>query len=66
MTVYEFYDNTIKSYREDDNGQRLGQFFMNSLSIENNSLYQNIPQSVDCFHDDKLFPKFIEWVYTNW
>lgn len=66
MTVYEFYDNTIKSYREDDNGQRLGQFFMNSLSIENNSLYQNLPESVDCFYDDKLFPKFIEWIYNNW
>ena len=66
MTVHEFYDNTIKSYREDDKGQRMGQFFMNHLYFENNSLYQNLPESVDCFHDDKFFPKFIEWVYNNW
>ena len=66
VTVYEFYDDTIKSYREGDNGQRLGQFFMNALSTKNNSLYQNLPECVDCFYDDKLFLKFIEWVYNNW
>jgi hypothetical protein len=66
MTFEQFYTNTIRSYYEDPNHQRLGQFFMNSLGDYNLELYHSVPECADCFYDDKRFGKFTDWLQDNW
>jgi len=62
MSFSSFYNQTIRSYNQDNKGMRLGQFFMNELARQN----LEVPDDVDCFHNDDRFPDFVAWLSLNW
>lgn len=57
-----FFSKTNSRYLLDSNGQRYGQFFMNEFrkicpTVE-------VPESCDCFYDDKKFREFLGFIST--
>ena len=66
MNFNDFYNNTMRSYHEDNKGMRMGQFFMNALSSYSFYLYNQVPDEFDCFYQDKMFKDFIGWLSMNW
>lgn len=47
-------------------GVRLGQNLMNSLHKVRPDLYSTIPPELDCYYDDGLYWKALEWLRTEW
>lgn len=66
MTFNNFYNNTMRSYQEDNKGMRMGQYFMNELSKYDLDLYRQTSDEFDCFYQDELFKDFIGWLSMNW
>lgn len=66
MNYETFYENFLSSYCEDNQGQRVGQFFMNDLYKHNPELYKKVPADLDCFYNDKLLGVCSDWVQERW
>lgn len=66
MTFEGFYQDYIRSFNEDNKGQRRGQFFMNQLGGVNVELYRAVPPDLDPFYNDKLLNSALEWVADRW
>ena len=57
-----FIVETEALYHKNNQGQRKGQFYYNRFR----TLFPNlrIPDSVDCFYDDKKLSEFVEFVFN--
>lgn len=61
-----FVEKFFRNYRQDNQHQRMGQYFMNELSKYDLNLYCSVPADVDPFYNDKLLQSCIEWVSHRW
>jgi hypothetical protein len=66
MTFEGFFQDYIRSFKEDNKGQRMGQFFMNQLAGVNVELYRAVPAGLDPYYNDKLLNSALEWVADRW
>ncbi len=66
MNYSAFINNFYRSYYQDNQGMRIGQFFMNELSKHDLNLYRSIPADLDPFHNDKVLDSCIEWASYRW
>jgi hypothetical protein len=66
MNFDTFLSEFYSSYRLNNHGQRMGQFFMNELSKVDLYLYRSIPADIDPFHNDKMLDSCVDWVSDRW
>lgn len=57
-----FMSGANSAYLYSDGSQRYGQFLMNYLQQKHPDI--KVPDSADCFHDDKNVKKFLHFIYS--
>jgi len=63
LTNKEWISLTEKTIENRNDGQRLGQAYMNALFIVNPIIYNDMKQSEsDCFYDDNKLINFINYL----
>lgn len=58
--VSNFLRNCYREFEHDNKGQRLGQLMVNNFSRSYPGI--QIPESVDCYYDNKKIVEFIEFI----
>lgn len=61
-----FISNFYRKYNHNNQGMRIGQFFMNELSVVDLDMCRSIPEALDPFYDDTKLQFAIDWISDRW